>query len=131
MRGISSAGRCVAACACIWLIACGLLNAHHVASSSHAVDARGSFVHARVTQPGHGEAADPVARMCQGDGHRDGDHAACFLTYAGPAMGAPSQVRGAVLAGAPALVDPPPARAAPRPAADYRLAPKTSPPPRG
>ena len=110
----------------LWLVAAGVLGAHHEASVAHVVDARTGAVF-------HGSAIDGQHTSDQSDIHRSEgtpDHDACALETAlhQPASSAVAHPRTAIAPDFRGEAIRPATHAALAARVTYREAPKTSPP---
>jgi hypothetical protein len=118
--------RGVAAITALLFVVCGMLAAHHEASTAHVVDHAGSYVHARELVGHHtGDHSD-----IHGQRDPDSDTGECALLTTFH-QAASAQLNAPVLhlvAATVATAPVPPAACALDAIAVYRLAPKTSPP---
>jgi hypothetical protein len=118
--------RGVAAITALLFVVCGVLAAHHEASTAHVVDHAGGYVHARELAGHHtGDHSD-----IHGQRDPDSDTGECALltTFHQAASAQISAPALTLVAAAVATADVPPAASALDAIAVYRLAPKTSPP---
>jgi len=125
--------RWIAACACVWVIACGVLNAHHTATHEHGVTADGGVVHVEpraAFAPGAAPLTPEEGRaLLERGAGRDVAHSACpFTRVASPLVLAGRNPRVLPRAAGGLAVTHTRAVEPGAGGARFLLAPKTSPP---